>query len=286
MYLAMNSMILEASGLGRAEMLRKMADFKFKYIDLASYKLLDPALAAKDEIRDFVKMFKDLGMVSSQLLLMNTIGIASSDPAKRAETQDYMRRCTDLQLELGGHQVLVCWGGGVLETGVPYAESWLRSVTEIRDFCRWCEPKGVYVGLELDPHVYFILNNMERMVQLIQDVGMANLYPNVDIGHLAITREAPNFLEKVARRIYHVHISETDTFAHTNSIIGSGVADFPSYVDACVEYGFVENCRRIGEAPVLGIEMGEPELHCPDVDKWMRDSLDHLAKVLPNLPLS
>lgn len=230
MYLALNSMLCEAGDLSRSAVLRMAADFKFKYVDLACYKLFDPCQASGAELRDAVKLFKDLGLVSSQLLLMNTIDIASSDAEKRKKTQDYMRRCTDLQLELGGHQVLVCWGGGILETGRSSAASWLCSVEEIGAFARWCEPKGVHVGLELDPHVYFILNNMEKMARYIEDVGMENVYPNVDIGHLAITREAPNCLEKVSRRIYHVHISETDTFAHTNAIIGAGVAEFPPYV--------------------------------------------------------
>lgn len=286
MFFGLNTMLIEAGGHSRSELLRMAADFKFKYIDLACYKLFDPGQSSAADIKDAVKLFKDLGLVSSQLTLLNTIGIASSDASKRAKAQDYMRGCVDMQLELGGRQVLVCWGAGVLETGKPYAESWMQSVKELRDFAKWCEPKGVYVGMELDPHVYFIMNNMERMVRMIEDVGMENLYPNIDIGHLAITREAPECLEKVSRRIYHVHISETDAFAHTNSIIGSGVADFPSYTDACVKYGFIENCARIGEAPVLGIEMGEPEHYVPDVERWIQESLDYLARVMPDVKLS
>ena len=286
MYLGFNTMLIEAGGHRRSEVLNIAANFKFKYIDLACYKLFDPGQSSAADIKDAIKLFRDLGLVSSQLTLLNTIDIASSNASKRAKTQDYMRRCADMQLELGGRQVLVCWGAGVLESGRPYADSWMTSVKELRDYARWCEPKGVCVGMELDPHVYFIMNNMEKMAHMIEDVGMDNLYPNVDIGHLAITREAPACLEKVSRRIYHIHISETDTFTHTNSIIGSGVADFPAYADACVKYGFVENCRRIGEAPVLGIEMGEPEVHVPDVERWISESLEYLDRVMPDVKLS
>lgn len=286
MYLGLNTMLIEAGGHNRSELLRMAASFKFKYIDLACYKLFDPGQSSATDIKDAVKEFKDLGLVSSQLTLLNTIDIASADASKRAKTQDYMRRCADMQLELGGKQVLVCWGAGVTETGRPYADSWMTSVKELQDFARWCEPKGVYVGMELDPHVYFIMNNMDKMARMIEDIGMENLYPNIDIGHLAITREGPECLEKVSRRIYHVHISETDTFAHTNSIIGSGIADFRAYTDACKRFGFAENCQRIGEVPVLGIEMGEPEHYVPDVERWIAESLKYLEKVLPDITLS
>lgn len=286
MYMALNTFLCEVGERSLAETIDTAVNFNFKYVDLACYKHADPCQISSAERTDGVKRFKDAGLVSSQLLLANTQEIAASDAAARQRTQDYMRRCADFQLELGGRQLIICWGCGVYETGYPFAASWMHMIEAIRDFARWCEPKGLYVGMELDPHVYFILNNMEMMTRALEQVGMDNVYPNIDIGHLTITREAPVCLDKVANRIYHIHISETDTFSHTNSIIGSGKADFRAYVDRCLQLGFVENCKRIGEEPVLGLEMGEPGHFVPNVDRWIAESLAYVQRVLPEITLS
>ena len=232
------------------------------------------------------KFFKDNGLRCSQMLLANTEDIASRDSAKRRTTMDYMKRCADFQLELGGKQVLICWGCGILESGVPREETWINSASSIREYAQWSLDKGILVDMELDPHVYFLLNNTVTMAKMVEDVGMPNVFPNVDIGHLCITREAPNTLEKLRSRILHVHISETDTFEHTNSIIGTGNADFKAYVDKTLELGIEDNCRRYGEACVAGIEMGEPGGHVDDPDRWVKESLDYLGRILPELTLA
>jgi len=121
------------------------------------------------------------------------------------------------------------------------------------------------------------------LAQVIEDVGMPNVFPNVDIGHLCITREAPHRLDKLRDRILHVHLSETDTYEHTNSILGSGKADFRAYIDKVLELGIEENCARYGEPCVAGIEMGEPGGYVDDADRWVRESLDYLARTLPEL---
>ena len=231
-------------------------------------------------------MFKDYGFVSSQFLLANTEHIASPDEKKRRDTMDYMKHCTDFQLELGGRQVLICWGCGVYDERISREQSWVHTRDMIREYAEWSLDKGILVDLELDPHVYFVLNSLEKMVRMLEDVDMPNVFPNVDIGHLCITREPPKTLNKIRDKIIHVHISETDTFEHTNSIIGSGKADFKAYIDKVVELGIEENCQKYGEDVVAGIEMGEPGGEVDNADRWMKESLAYLAKILPELTLS
>jgi sugar phosphate isomerase/epimerase len=196
-----------------------------------------------------------------------------------------MKKCAEFQLALGGKQVLVCWGCGVHESGMMQEQAWINTVSSIREYAEWSLDKGILIDLELDPHVYFVVNNTVKMAKVIEDVGMPNVFPNVDIGHLCITREAPNTLEKLKNRILHVHISETDTFEHTNSIIGTGNADFKAYIHKVLELGIEENCQKYDEACAAGIEMGEPGGTVDDPDRWVRESLDYLAGILPELKL-
>ena len=90
-------------------------------------------------------------------------------------------------------------------------------------------------------------------------------------------------IEKLKDRILHAHLSETDTFEHTNSIIGSGKADFKAYIEKLNEIGIEQNCKRSGVPAVVDIEMGEPWSKVDDPDRWVRESLEHLKKILPEL---
>jgi len=283
MYLALNTFVYEVAQAPIEQTLDSAKKFGFTYVEYAAYHAGDPTLMSAQQRQDVIRRFKDYGLHSSQLLLAETEHLAASDPAKRQTTLDYMKRCGEFQLALGGRQVLVCWGCGVHEAAMMPEQAWLNTVSSLREYAEWALDKGLLIDLELDPHVYFVVNNMVKMAQVIEDVGMSNVFPNVDIGHLCITREAPHRLEKLRDRILHVHLSETDTYEHTNSILGTGKADFKAYVDKVLELGIEENCAHYGEPCVAGIEMGEPGGHVDDADRWVQESLDYLARILPGV---
>jgi sugar phosphate isomerase/epimerase len=276
-------MVYEAGKVDLKESLPRIQKFGFKYVDLNAWRSGDPTEMSGTQRREVKRLLDDSGLGSSQLLLINTRDMASSSASVRASVMDYMKACAEFQLELGGRQVLVCWGSGVYEFGIAKAQSWIYSAKALREFSEWCLDKGVLIEMELDPHVYFIVNSLERMVAMLEDVNMPNLFANIDIGHLHITRESPVAMEKVRDRILHVHISETDTFEHTNSIIGTGKADIKAYYDRLIGMGFDEDCMRHGEEPVIDIEMGEPSRSVDDPDRWVFESLKYVKKILPDL---
>ncbi|MBE0477992.1 sugar phosphate isomerase/epimerase [Candidatus Aerophobetes bacterium] len=285
MRLALNTFVYEVGKVPVKKALKSAKKFGFEFVDLAAYNSGDPTLMSKVDKEDLLKIFQDFGLKSSQLLLVNTQHIASSNASLRKKTIDYMKRCADFQLELDGKQVLVCWGCGIYEDKMLKEQTWINSVITIQEYANWCLDKKILIDLELDPHVYFIVNSLEKMAKMIEDVGMPNVFPNIDIGHLCITREPPGAMEKVKGRILHVHISETDTFAHTNSIIGSGKVDFKSYLDKLFELGIEENCKRYDEVAVAGIEMGEPGGEVDEPERWVKESLFYIKKNLPELIL-
>jgi sugar phosphate isomerase/epimerase len=283
MYLALNTFVYEIAKAPIERALQSASTFGFRFIEYAAYHSGDPTLMDKDRRKEVARILKDSGLESSQLLLLNTQHIASPDPEERKETLDYMKACAEFQLELGGKQVLICRGCGIHEPTMMPEQAWVNMVSSLREYAQWCLDTGILIDLEVEPHVYFVVNSTAKMAKAIEDIGMSNVVANVDIGHLCILREGPDSLEKLKNRILHVHISETDTFKHTNSIIGTGVADFKAYIDKMLELGIEENCKRYGEACVAGIEMGARGGFVDNADRWVQESLDYLAKILPEL---
>ena len=285
MKLALNTLVYEVGNRGPEESLRSAARFGFRYLEYAGIRKGNPLTMTPAQKKEVVNIVKNEGLESVQMLMVATKDTASPDRKKRDAVFDYMKACAEFQKELGGRQLLVCWGGGLYELGVRKEQSWEYMVENISRMAGYARQEGMYVGIEMDPHVYFICNSTYRLAKAMEDIAMPNLYPNVDVGHLVITREGPEQLEKLKSRLLHVHLSETESFAHTNSILGTGAVDFKLYVDKLVELGIEENCRLAGEPCVAGIEMGSEAsgAFVEDPDSWVRQSLDYLAGVLPEL---
>lgn len=285
MKLALNTLVYEVGNKGPEESLRSAAKYGFKYIEYAGIRKGNPQTMTAEQKREAVRIVKHNDIHSTQMLLVATKDTAHPDKKKRDAVFEYMKTCAEFQMELGGRQLLVCWGGGLYELGVTPEQSWLYMLDNVGRFADWCLDKDLQVGIELDPHVYFICNNTYKLAKAVEDIGLPNVYPNIDVGHLVITREEPAQLEKLKSRMIHVHLSETESFAHTNSILGTGAVPFRKYVDKCLELGIEENCARIGEPCVAGIEMGSEASggFVENPDYWVEESLKFLEKELPHV---
>jgi sugar phosphate isomerase/epimerase len=287
MKLALNTLVYEVGNKGPEESLRSAAKFGFKYIEYAGIRKGNPLTMTAEQKKEVVRIAKGEGLINTQMLLVATKDTAHPDPKKRDMVFNYMKACAEYQKDLGGRQLLVCWGGGLYELGTRPEQSWEFMVHNVGRFAEYCLEEKMFVGIELDPHVYFICNNTYKLAKAMEDINMPNLYPNVDVGHLVITREEPAQLEKLKSRLLHVHLSETESFVHTNSILGTGAVDFKAYVDKLIELGIEENCAKYGEPCVAGIEMGSEANggFVENPDMWVEESLKYLGKVLPELTL-
>jgi len=283
MKLAMNTYVYEVAQWRIEKTLKSAARMGFRHTEYAACGSGDPTKMKAGQRRDLIKMHRDLGLHSSQMLLANVEHMACPDAKIRRQVLDYMKTCSEFQLELGGRQVLVCWGCGVHVAHMTPEQAWLNSVASIRSLAKWGLNQGLLVDLEIEPHVYFILNSSDKAARMVEDIGLPNVFPNLDIGHFVINREAPHRIEKIKNKIIHIHLSETQGYEHTNSILGTGCVDFASYVRKAVELGIEENCARVNEPCIAGIEMGEPHYPVDDPDRWMQKSLRFLAKHLPEV---
>ena len=285
MRLGLSTFVYQAAGAPVAEGLSRIRDFGFEFVDYTAYESWDPTSMARSGVRELVRMFSDLGLRPSQVLLVSVRDLASASADLRQQTMDYMKGCGEFQLSLGGKQVLICSGCGSHETATMREQTWVHCVNGIQAYADWCADKGLLVELEMSPHVYTIVNDFMKTVKMIEDVDRPNVFANVDIGHLSLTREGPKALDKLASKILHVHLSETEGFAHTSKIIGTGAVDYGPYLERAEGLGLERNCAEHGVTAVAGVEMGEPGTQVDDPDHWVRQSLVYIERTLPGLQM-
>jgi len=283
MRLGINNSIWEITGIGLHKSLDRINSLGFKYVDVLAYGSGDPRVLNQDERRKIAYKFQDLGLTSSGMVMLVPGNIASNDAKERERCLSYLKSCTEFQAELGGRQVLLGFGGGwkTLETGRE--EAWVNSVNFIKDYCEWLSNFDIFLTLELDPSVYYVINDTISMAKMIEDVDVPNLFANIDIGHLAITREPPKTLEKLKNRILHVHISDNDGKAHANWIIGRGVTRVSDYLRKLNKMGIDKTCNRYNEAAVASLELGEIGQKIQDPDQYVRESLEYLSNNIPEI---
>ena len=282
MKLALNPLVYGAAGQSIETGLQQAANFGFKYIDYPAKGEFSPTNMNDTQRQTLIQTFKDNGLACSQMLLIDCWQMAASDPTARQQAMDYMKYCADIMLELGGKQMLICRGAGMHEVGRTKQAGWVSSVDAVREYSQWCLDKGLLVGLEMDVSTYCVLNSLAGTAQLIIDAGSPNLFANIDIGHLFVTREGPAEMDHVGSKILHVHISDNDTFGDDHNLIGTGHADFAPYVHKAAEIGIADNCKKVDEIPTAALEMGETG-GVDDPDRWVRKSLEFLGEHLPEL---
>ena len=283
MRLGINNSIWEIAGISLHESLDRINSLGFKYVDVLAYGSGDPRVLNQDERRKIAHKFQELGLTSSGMVMLVPGNIASNDAKERERCLSYLKSCTEFQVELGGRQVLLGFGGGWKTLETSREEAWVNSVNFIKDYCEWLSNFDIFLTLELDPSVYYVINDTTSMAKMIEDVDAPNLFANIDIGHLAITREPPRALEKLKDKVLHVHISDNDGKAHANWIIGRGVTRVPDYLRKLIQIGIDETCARYKEAAIASLELGEIGQKVQDPDQYVRQSLEYLSHNVPEI---
>jgi len=283
MKLGINTSIWEITGLSLYDIIDKVSEMKFRYVDIFAVGSADPTKIKGERQDQIVKKFKDHNLISSNMVMLPPGNIASANTREKEKCMDYLKSCVEFQAKLGGRQILLGFGGGSLTFELSRERAWANSVVFIRKFCEWLSRMNILLTLELDPFVFNVINDTTSMARIIADINMDNVFANIDLGHLAITREPPVALEKLREKIIHVHISDNDGEHYAKDIIGTGVTPIPAYIKKLIEMNIDETCARYGEIAVATIELGEGGKNVKDSDGYVRRSLDYIEQNIPEL---
>ncbi|HUX14511.1 MAG TPA: sugar phosphate isomerase/epimerase, partial [Spirochaetia bacterium] len=212
MHLGVSTMIWEKSGRGLESSLKSISKMGFRYVDIAATRSADPTKLSKQDRKSAAQMVKDLGLSVSGMVLLEADDIATPDDTNRRRQMEFARACADFMVEIGGEHVLIGLGCGSISMGTRPAHAWTRSATFLDEYCDWLQREGISlpVLLEFDPAVFFVVRDTVSLERMLGEVNRSNLFANIDVGHMNVTREMPQAMWKLKDRILHMHMSDND----------------------------------------------------------------------------
>ncbi len=283
MKLGVVSSIWEWAGLSPFVGADRAASLGFKYVDVLAYGNAHPTKIKGTARKELAQKFRDLGLVACNMVTLPP-NISLSDVRERQRQMDYLADCAEFQAELGGRQICLGMGGGSLELDLGRERAWVNSVEFIREFAERLAKMKMLLTLEFDPFYFSVIQDTTTQEKIIAEVDMGNVFANVDLGHLAMTREPAGAMKKLKGTILHVHISDNDGETHSNSIIGTGVTAVADYMKALEEEMQVEEtCEQQGEPAVVVLELGEAGQDIKDPDSYVTKSLEYVKRNVPGL---
>jgi len=113
MNLAFNTYVYEVAKWPIEKTLKSARRLGLKHTEYAACGSGEPTLMSAKKRREVVKLHRDLGLYGSQVMLASVEHMACPSAKTRPQGLDYMKHCSEFKFELGGLQVLVCWGCGV-----------------------------------------------------------------------------------------------------------------------------------------------------------------------------
>jgi sugar phosphate isomerase/epimerase len=199
------------------------------------------------------------------------VGLIDFNPSVQRFHVDRCKAFLDLVYEFEARNLLLVLGEYIWNQEViPPAEQWRMGVDNCRQLVEYAETLGVQIALELEPFPLSLVNNVERMVRFIDDVGHPALAANIDVSHLHLAHVPPEELRRFKGKAIHVHISDCDGKKHGDLPPGRGVVDFGPYL---------RQIKELGIDGAISIELEyspEPER----IEEWVREAYTATDRLL------
>lgn len=180
--------------------------------------------------------------------------LVSVDRTGREQRAAFYEKSIDIADALGA-EVVSIWSG-IPQPNVPEETSWSRLVTGLRPVLDHAEKRGVKIGFEPEPGMF--VEDLADWRELKERLPHPALGLTIDVGHLAVTEEAPweRHLIEHAADLVHVHLDDAKDRTHEHLPLGEGEIDWGAIVSALaqIEYGgvaLVELSRHSHVAPLM-----------------------------------
>ena len=264
--------------------LERIAALGFRYVDLHGVFHAGPQhLSARERAR-VPSLLRGLGLTARNYVLHPPVNTVAASEAELEQNYAYLTEGIDLAVSWGINQIM--FNSGQWVYGMDREASWAKSVRFWQRVCDYAAPRGVYVAQETEPYVWYLVNDTVSTLRMRADVGRDNFVTLVDLGHMALAREGPEHLARLADSIIHAHFSDHEAFRHTNQVIGTGITRTADYLEMLQRIEIDLEVRRFGyDELVISFELGVPGDTITDPDDWVRRSIQHIQEIAPSVTL-
>ena len=266
------------------ESLQRAAALGFRFVDLHGVFHAGPKHLSMQERQQVKTELETLRLVARNYVLHSPHNPASASAAEHEASFQYLREGLDLCLFWGINQLMLNPGQWIY--GLPRQQVWANSVRFLQRVCDYAALRGIFIALEAEPCVWFLVNDIPSTAHMLADVDRENFSVLVDLGHMGLSRESPADLAQLGDRIIHAHFSDHEGFRHTNQVIGTGVTPTADILEWLRRVDIDRGVRRFGyDELVVSFELGAPGDQISDPDDLVRRSLDYVRQIAPFMSL-
>lgn len=187
-----------------------------------------------EELKDLRQLIQDHGMSVASFMpafYRYPHSLSNPNPRVRQDSIDYMRQCVDNAALLGAPVVLVV--PDLSLAGQSRADSLHRMIESIDLVARYASAYDLKLGLEvLYNDETDLINTADDALDIIQQLGYANLGVVLDTGTLNLSKESPeDIFTKLDGLVLQVHVNDNQGVHHQQNLIpGEGTFDFPDLI--------------------------------------------------------
>jgi sugar phosphate isomerase/epimerase len=197
---------------------------------------------------------------------------------------EFAKERVDLAADLGCPVVHLGAVANVLDEK-DRERDWKKLVSGFREVANYAKDKGITIAMEsvppgapgpgrvgrIYPRLVQTLGDIQRM---LADVDAENFGFLLDIGHLFVIRENLSYaVEKLGKKIVHVHLEDIVDRIHCHFIPGTGDINF---------VGTIRALDRINYRGWLSLEI---EMHVDEPDRAALESMEYMDDLLSGMGL-
>jgi sugar phosphate isomerase/epimerase len=226
--------------------IRRLAKYGYDSIEI-SYDSVELSPGAPGT-KAVAQMLKDNGITcyGSISLMFTGRDLIHTDPAVRASSVDYLKKCTQMVSDLGGSTMsIVPSEVGKVKALASPEEEWQWAIEGLKEVRDYANQAGVRVALEpLNRFETNFLNRHDQALLLAEQVG-PDVGVCLDVYHM--NQEDANMfkaIENAGAKLFDLHVADNNRMA-----CGQGAIDWER---------LLSTCKKIGYAGSLTVEFVPP----------------------------
>ncbi|MFL5619943.1 MAG: sugar phosphate isomerase/epimerase family protein [Gemmatimonadaceae bacterium] len=197
--------------------------------------------------------------------------LVDSDAAARARRLDFLVRCAEIAVALGGDTISL-WSG-VPAAEVTHDDAWRFLADGVLALHERVTPLGVRIAFEPEPGM--LVNSLADWERLREATSLATLGLALDVGHVPCTERitSGDAIRRYASALRTVHLDDTRNRVHEHLQIGEGDLDWPDILRALDEVGF---------EGIASVELSRHSHAAPEAARAALEALEALRRVAVN----